>query len=444
MIPHLLNTAGEPEREARSPRANAVEALLIMVVILTTLWPFCFGWGVLGGNATVRRVAEWPLAVCFIWTLIISPFWHRDRAESLGVGNPRRLFRLLCEAIPARRWRILTAMTLVMAGLNFVLLTQWPLARKFLRLPSSANDWSWPAILLLGCALGVFVATCVIRYDNFGSAFRAALVVSAVLVIYAGVAAFLQRGPAAFARFEPGRHALDVLAYFFWGYFQQLLFTGYFGTRLRKSFPPSTDPRNVVPSDRRARVVLFGGMIAMTTFAPAVWLLVRSTAGTGAASAGFFACCVAFAFPAGAVFAWFYCLDRKRLLVASVAGAFFGLIHIQSYGLVLVTGGLGIVLAWLFMEDRTRNLSALGFIHGFLGSTFGKLFNGEDAGVLRVNYRVGPWNVQEPAAHALILPMLCLAALLVLTVWCWRNLPGSSAPGKSPEQKAGTAVQSAP
>jgi hypothetical protein len=419
----VINTAGEPEREARSPRANAIEALLVMGFILATLWPFCFAWGVLGENASVRGAAEWAIKVVFVWVLGISWWWHRDSAESLGLGNPRRLYRMLCDSQPARRWRWLAAMGVVFAGLVFVTLTQWPLTRKFLRLPEAATAWTWPPIFALGCVLGLLVVTCLVRYDNFAAAFRAALTISGVLIVYAAAGAMLQRGWAAFARFELGRYALDLSAYFFWGYFQQLIFTGYLGTRLRKGFPPSTSPYNVVPPERRAPIVLLGALLAAGVLAPAVWFLVRGVSGADAAPLAMLVWFAAFAFPAGAVWAWFYCLDRRRLLVASLAGAFFGLIHLQSYGLVLVTGGLGVMLAWLFMEDRTRNLSALAFIHGFLGSTFGKMFNGADAGALRVNYRVGPWNVNDPAAHALIVPMFCLAAILVLGVWCWRRLP---------------------
>ena len=295
MTATLINTAGEPEREARSRRANAVEALGLMCVILITLWPFCYAWGVLGDNAFIRRAAQWPLALGFVWVFCGSPFWHRDTAESLGLGNPRRLWRMLCEAAPAQRWRLLSAIGAILATLNFVFLTQWPLARKFLRLPESAVGWPWPAILAVGIVLGLFVATCLVRYDNFGPALRAALVVSASLIVFAGAAAWLHRGAAAFARFEPGRWALDVFAYFFWGYFQQFFFTAYFGTRLRKGFPPSTNPRNVVPPERRARVVLLGALAAAATLAPAVWLTVRTLHGADAAPFAMLAWCIVFA-----------------------------------------------------------------------------------------------------------------------------------------------------
>jgi hypothetical protein len=132
--------------------------------------------------------------------------------------------------------------------------------------------------------------------------------------------------------------------------------------------------------------------------------------------------CTLFALPTGAVWTYYFLRDRKRMLVATLSGSFFGLIHMDSYGLVLVTFGLGTVLAWVFMEDRFRNLSALAFIHGFLGSTFGKLFKGPAAGVLRVDYRVGPWNVDEPAITVLIIPMLCLLVYTGLLVWAARRL----------------------
>jgi membrane protease YdiL (CAAX protease family) len=133
-------------------------------------------------------------------------------------------------------------------------------------------------------------------------------------------------------------------------------------------------------------------------------------------------CFAAFAFVPGAVWGWFLGKDRKRLLVATLTGAIFGLIHIDSYGLVLVTTGFGTILAYVSMHDRTRNLAALGCIHGFLGTTFGALFKNAGAGALRVDYRVGPGGVEEPAAAVLIIPALCLAGFAALAVWAARTL----------------------
>lgn len=424
----VINTAGEPEREARSPRANAVEALGFVCVILVTLWPICFAIGVLGDNSAVRTAAQWPIAALLAWVLVASPWWHRDTAESLGLGNPRRLWRTVREAAPRRRWQLIGAMTAVFVALNFLTLTQWPLVRRFFRLPPSALHWPWLAIALFGVVLSALVVTCLIRYDNFGRAFRAALWVSGALLLYAGTAAVLHRGWNAFAAIDPGRYLLDVIAYVFWGFVQQLVFTAYFGTRLRKAFGPGPRPGHA------PRSALIGAAVAAMTIAPAVWLTVRGLYGAAAAPPGMLAWCVVFALPPGAVWGWFYARDPRRLLVATITGSIFGLIHIDSYGLVLVTSGLGTVLAWLFMEDRTRNLTALGFIHGFLGSTFGKLFKGDAAGPLRVDYRVGPWNVEEPMLHMLIGPLCCLAAFLVLAIWCWRHLP-SNPPQVAPKEQ---------
>ena len=229
----------------------------------------------------------------------------------------------------------------------------------------------------------------------------------------------LHRGWQPFAAIAPGALALSIFAYLFWGFFQQLFFTAYLGTRLRKGFGPGKDR---APSDSgavRIRYAMIGGAAAAATLAPAMWLAIRAVSGAQAASLGLLVWAILFALVPGAVWGWFYAIDPKRLLVATLTGLFFGLIHIDSYGLVVVTAGLGTILAWVFMEDRNRNLVALGFIHGFLGSTFGKLFKSREAGALRVDYRVGPWNVDEPTAGVLIIPTLVLiafAALLIIVI----------------------------
>jgi hypothetical protein len=73
------------------------------------------------------------------------------------------------------------------------------------------------------------------------------------------------------------------------------------------------------------------------------------------------------------------------------------------------------------MADRTRNIAALGFIHGFLGTTLNLLFAKSDAGVLRISYRVGPWNIREPALTDPVIPLLCFAAYAAIAFWSLRN-----------------------
>ena len=46
---------------------------------------------------------------------------------------------------------------------------------------------------------------------------------------------------------------------------------------------------------------------------------------------------------------------------------------------------------------------------------------GEGAGSLRVDYKVGPWNVDNPSSWMLIIPLLCLAAYATLAIWASRH-----------------------
>jgi hypothetical protein len=324
------------------------------------------------------------------------------------------------------RARLMLAMGLLFNALFLIGIANWPDTARLFRLGAAARIWTvtpdgMVKAIVFCVLLSTWVVTCLVRYDNFPSAFRVALGVSAALICYAGAAAMLHRGVAVFEAIKPSRYVLDVFAYVFWGAFQQFFFTSYFATRLRKGFAPASSEGNTILPARRRRAMILAGAAASITIAPAVWLAIRSIYGAEQAPLAMLFWCGVFAFPVGAVWMHFFSRDKKRMLVATLSGSYFGLIHIDSYGLVLVTFGLGTILAWVFMEDRYRNLSALGFIHGFLGSTFGKLFKGSAAGVLRVDYRVGPWNVDEPSAAVLVFPMLCLVAYAALFIWAVRR-----------------------
>jgi hypothetical protein len=422
VIPTVLNTAGEAERECRSRRANALEAFGVAAAVMAVLWPFCFGCGVLGENVTIQRVAQVPIVAFIVWALVGSPFWHGDTLQSLGLGNPVRLWKVLRE----RQAWMLTLVVALFGTLFMVSVANWPDTAKVFRLGFEARLWplSSDGTMKMTCfsaLMSAFVVTCVVRYDNLSAALRVALLISAALIIYAGAAAVLHRGWTVFSVIDPERYPLDVVAYVFWGGLQQFVFTAYFSTRLRKGFRPSVNVHNAVPMRDRGRWIIRGGLIGAVTIGPALWLAIRSQYGAAAAPLVLMMTFAAFALPVGVVWTHFYCKDKRRLLVATLAGSFFGLIHIDSYGLVLATFGLGTVLAYVFMEDRLRNLSALALIHGFLGSTFGKLFRGEAAGSLRVDYKVGPWNVENPSAWMLIIPLLCLAVYSGLAIWAWRH-----------------------
>jgi hypothetical protein len=425
VIPYLTNTAGEVEREARSRRANVVEVLALACVVFVVLWPISFGFGVLGGNDAIRGFAVWPLALLFAWVFLGSPVWHRDSPESLGLGNPLRLFRGIRERQGLQRWRLLAPVCLMFGILFAVSIANWPDTAKMFKLGSAAREWPLiPGgalrIFAFSTVMSAFVVLCVIRWDNIATAMRPVLIVSAALLLYSGAGAWLNHGSAAFERIDPAQYPLDVLAYAFWGATQQFFFTSYFATRCRKAVPPA--PLAVSRGIRRfPPPVIFGGVTGAAAIAPPVWLAVRSTSGPEDATLSLLAWFLVFAFPVGAVWMHFYRKDPRRMLVATFSGSFFGLIHIDSYGLVLVTFGLGTILSYLFMEDRFRNLAAAGFAHGLLGSTFGKFFKTDAAGPLKVSYRVGPWSVEEPTVSVMIIPTVCLGIYVGLLIWSSRS-----------------------
>ena len=79
--------------------------------------------------------------------------------------------------------------------------------------------------------------------------------------------------------------------------------------------------------------------------------------------------------------------------MALLTGSFFGLIHINSWLLVAATWVLGSFLSWCFMQDRYRNLFALGAVHGVLGTCLGWLFHKGKG--LHISLRVGPWWMRD-------------------------------------------------
>ncbi len=424
----IPNTANEPEREVRSRRANMLDAFGIVCAVLFVAWPFAFGWGVLGHANWVRPTALGAFYVLFAWVLVGSPFWHGDTTDSLGLGNPLRLYRRIRDHGDPERWRLLATFLLVFGGLVFFCLADWPDASKFFRLPRNYREWPdspllWTALVVASICASAIVASCAIRYENLGSAFGLALKLSLLLLACAVLAAWLYQGDKAFAKLntqeELRDHSLDAAAHMFWGLIQQFIFTGFFANRLRKAFAPSLSPGNIIPAGQRWLPVLFGGLVAAAVLGPGMWLAVRAVHGERV-PLGLLAGCAGFAFPIGAVWTYFFARDKRRMLVATLSGSFFGLIHIDSYGLVLVTTILGTIFAYAAMEDRFRNLAAFAFVHGLLGATLIKLFAGK--GILKISLSVGPWTVKQPSAAVLIVPVVCLVLYAVGALWAARRL----------------------
>lgn len=424
----IRNTAGEWEQEAKSRRFNATEPILIMLLILVTLWPFCYLFGVLPGNKWVQNAAVVPLFIGSLYLLFVSPWIHRDTPEAWGLGNPRRLAQYWRQGSWVRKVSLVLAMGVVFCGLNYMNYSHWADVVKFIGARSLGwQEWKSSAggrlgIFLFGCLLSSFILLFAIRYDNFLSAFRTALFVAVPLFALICLGAYAQRGTAAFRGFQPSKFFLDVFGYVFWGFVQQLLFSSFFGTRFRKAFAPSRAHNNTRPVSERISLALRCGVGTAIVLSLGLFVTVRALYPSNLTPPQLILWLMAFTFPFGAAFGWFYGKDRKRLLVSVLAASCFGLIHIDSYGLVLVTWMLGTILVYVFMEDRNRNLVALGFIHGLLGSSFNWLFSSRESGALEVDYRVGPWNVEEPTAGVLVIPLLCIAAYLILLAYVIRSV----------------------
>ncbi|MCX7887754.1 MAG: CPBP family glutamic-type intramembrane protease [Verrucomicrobiae bacterium] len=326
----LLNTAGEPESDAFSRRWNLIEAFVVMTLLLVALWWIAYPFSVVGRANwanTAGRAVGWILAV---FVLFIGPWLHRDTPASRGLGNPRRLFAAISQR-PALLGGLFCA--------GFVILTilaYWnaPHILRFLfRIPRAATiqfQQTPLGKLVIFCGSAGFAwlwLTYVVRYDNFWPALHTGLRIVAWFLPPALLLALLVDGNAIWARFNLPQLAVSAFGYVFWGAFQQLVFCSYFGTRLRKGFGPASDPRKQRP---------------------------------------------------------------RRLTVAALSGLFFGLIHVNSWWLVALTWLLGTILSWVFMEDRNRNILALGVVHGVLGTCRGWLFG--RGSNFYISPHVGPWN----------------------------------------------------
>jgi len=364
----LPNTCGELEREAKSRKANVLEALGVEILCLAVLWLFAYPFGVLRNVEGVNTISNVVLTGAALYLLFVSPWIHKDTLRSWGLGNPVALWRMVRGGPAGRRYALSAIVPVLVIALTIAFYANWGEAADFLfkmkadtAAAIKAQAGGKVLIVLCGLGLATFVATCVVRYDNFLSALWTALKVIAVVGGFMYALALLKMGTAAFADFRASKFGLDVLGYVCWGAIQQLLFSSYFGTRLRKGFGPAKDPAQ---------------------------------------------------------------RNRKRLAVAVLNGAFFGLIHVNSWLLVAGTWLLGSILSWVFMEDRNRNLIALGFIHGFLGSSLGWLFSDHKAGGLEVDMSVGPWNLGgfDLATVLFVVPVVsALAAGMLYVSLRWRG-----------------------
>lgn len=360
----VVNTCGEPEREAKSRKFNVIEAFAVMTFTLVVLWAIQYPFGVLMGIEAVENGGNLLLAAGAVYLLFVSPFLHRDTLSSWGLGNPVALWRRLRDPSNRHRWILAASVIAVIAGLTIFCYWQWIEVADFLfgikadRARAIQQGFAGKAgIVALGLGLAAFLGACVVRYDNFLAALFTAIKIIAVLGTLLYLAALGVMGTKAFADFDGPKFALDVFGYVIWGAIQQLLFCSYFGTRIRKGFAPAKDPA------RRG---------------------------------------------------------RKRFGIAVLTGLFFGLIHINSWYLVMVTWLLGIFLSYVFMEDKNRNLIALGFVHGFLGSSVGWLFS-SGKGQIEVDMGVGPTHMEGFDLTTVLVVIPLIAGFIAFMIYAWRT-----------------------
>lgn len=359
----VANVAGELEREACSRRTNLIEAFALMLAVLGTLWGVAYPLGVLTSSPAGNVASRALVGGLIFFVAVISPRLHGDSLNSWGIGSPARLWRVWRRAHKPTRIVLAAVFTGAIIVLTLELYRNATGAGQFIlglepavtfRLQNELGGKL--AVLALCLGLSFVWATCVIRYDNFWPALKAAGKILAALLPMTLLVGWLLNGPAVFLDGKPWALLRNGLGYIFWGALQQLLFCSYFGTRLRKGFGPAQRPE------------------------------LRK---------------------------W------KRLAVATLNGLFFGLIHINSWLLVSFAWVLGIFLSWFFMEDRYRNLQALGFVHGVLGTCVIWLFSEEPAPV-HIRLRVGPWSMPHRVDLLTLsvvgLAVAGLAIALVLTI----------------------------
>lgn len=430
----LQTTAGDWEQESKPRWQNGAEAFGVMAFILTALWVINYSLGKMLGVPGMDRLGSLLLFAGALYLLFVAPRLHRDSLSSWGLGNPATLWRMLTEGPIGRRALLGTTVASIFLVLNYVNYQRWPDVARFLQLhrtPVAEFHTHFPgilAVLAFGVTVSCLILTYGIRYDNFWSAFRVAMLVALPLFVVICLGAYAQRGVAAFSDFAPAAFFIGVFGYLFWGFVQQLLFSSYFGTRIRKAFGPSHSPGNRLPSHKRLPAAMLFGLCTAVIASVSIFAGLRYLYGPEETPASAILWFAVFSFPAGAIYGYVYTLDRKRLLVATLSASCFGLIHLISYGLVVGTWILGIFLTYVFMEDRYRNLVALGFIHGLLGTTLNWLFSKGQSGVMEINYRVGPEAIREPSWGLGAVPLLFLAGYVALAIWSRRRLKGEPAP----------------
>ncbi len=366
--PLIQNTAGQLEPEMKSRRYNLYELVLAQAILNVIFWAIWYP-AELADNSLGKTISYGLLGVLAIGFLLTAPFRHKDTLKGLGIGDPRHVIDKIRNGRKKSKIFFIFILCLWIAIGILALEFLWPEIADALFNMSDIEAHLFQStalgivvIPLLGIILAILLGLFVVRYDNFLNALKMALIIIVVLGIpLTLLAVYLQ--PTVLLTVDWGEFALGVLGYIFWGAVQQLAFASYFGTRFRKAFSPAIEVAIPGKPTRKEEKAMYA----------------------------------------------------KRFVVSILSGSFFGLIHIPSWTLVGFTIVLGVAISWLYMKDGNRNLIAIGFIHGFLGSIAGTFFSGDT-----VDMSVGPSSVPPEMAPWMWLVCVGIAALLISIVLIWR------------------------
>jgi hypothetical protein len=313
---YVCTTAGDLEQERFSPKANFVEGMGLMIFILVFLWLIAYAFGVMQEIKGAKLLSEILMVGGALYMLFVAPFLHKDTAANWGLGTPWGLWRLLKESTPAKRALLLVIVVALFIGLNALNIYHWEKVLKFLNLHRTgmiAWKGGFPGVIgmvTFGSILSLLIITFGIRYDNFLTAFRTAMIISLPLFVLIILAAMAQRGMAAFEGISISAFLIGIFGYVFWGFVQQLLFSSYLGTRIRKGFAPSTSPSNAIDPENRLRFTLVSAFLAAFLTAAGLFMLLRRSHGAAIPDWTFFAF-GAFFLPLFAAYAWFLPLTES-------------------------------------------------------------------------------------------------------------------------------------
>jgi len=329
----LINAAGEAEFDRRSARWNLLEALVIFVAMELSIWGLVAEMGLERGSRAWLYLGNGTLGLCVLYMVAGSAWLHGDSKECWGLPRGGELEERLRDVGQKRSTRL--ALTGLACAVALALWQGWPnlLARLGLR-RHFRGSFEWFTTATEGQAIGIAIAVLallpalalVVRWDNFAQSARALAPVALGLWL-----------------------AVPVLAVIY------ATATGdYSSLQTRDWFAIHPDRTSVI-------FYLLWGLVQQGLFLG--YFNARIRKGIGPRRF--------FPLPA-------------RSLAALLTGLIFGAVHLPSLPLALLASVEGVVLAWYFQSDATRNLFVMAVIHAVTGTLF--------SAMLPVSTGVGPWG----------------------------------------------------